>query len=249
MIAVAARGWIFAIRWTDSPAHMPLSLAERIAAAIGDRIIGDAYPPGTRIIEKEVADEFLVSRGPVRDAFRILEREGLARLHRNRGLQVTQLSRHEVQDIFEIRAGLYRIVALRLATLGPPAFLQQYDNLLAELEACLQDEDGDRYAEIVFRLSLASARAARNPRLAEMIAALSLQTLRYSKLGLRSRERRRESIALWRAARNAIAAGDAALAMDLAVERIQRSRDEALRCIAADEVPVARDATMRESAD
>jgi DNA-binding GntR family transcriptional regulator len=223
--------WIFAVRWYDSASREPLSVAEQIAAAIGDRIIADTYQPGERVIEQEVADEFQVSRGPVRDAFRILEREGLAKIHRNRGLQVTRLSAQEVRDIFEIRAALYRIVAQRLAASPPSSILPQFDALFAELEACLQDEDGGRYAETVFRLSLLSARGAGNPRLAEMIAALSLQTLRYSKLGLRSRQRRRESLALWKSTRNAIAAGDAALAMDLAVERIQRSRDEALRCL------------------
>lgn len=67
---------------------MALSIAEQVAASIVDRSIGDVYKPGARITEQEVADEFHVSRGPVRDAFRILEREGLARPYRNRGLQV-----------------------------------------------------------------------------------------------------------------------------------------------------------------
>ena len=227
------RSWLFAVRWMQAPSAVTLSLAEQIAATIGDRIIADVYKPGTRVIEQDVADEFEVSRGPVRDAFHMLEREGLATLHRNRGLTVTQLSSEEVRNLFEIRGALFAVVAEHLATRSPPDFLQQFDQLIGELETFLEDGDGDRYAETVFRLSLASAREAQNPRLAEMIASLSLQTLRYSKLGLRSRARRQESIALWRATRDAIRAGDVPLARTLAVERIHRSRDEALRAIAA----------------
>ncbi len=240
-IAASGRSWIFAIRWFDAQSPLTLSLAEQIAATIGDRIIGDSYKPGARIIEQEVADEFQVSRGPVRDAFRILEREGLAKLQRNRGLQVTQLSSEEVRDIFEIRAGLYRIVAQRLARLTPDKVIRQLDDLIGELATFVEDPDGgDRYAETLFRLSLASARGARNPRLAEMIASVSLQTLRYSKLGLRSRERRRESIALWRATRDAISRGDVAMAAELAVQRIEKSRDEALCSIEADRIEAER---------
>jgi DNA-binding GntR family transcriptional regulator len=232
------RSWLFSVRWMHASSTITLSLAEQIAATIGDRIITDVYKPGTRVIEQDVADEFQVSRGPVRDAFHMLEREGLATLHRNRGLTVTQLGAEEVRNLFEIRGALFAVVAQHLATRSPPHFIQQFDQLIDELETFLDDEDGDRYAETVFRLSLASAREAQNPRLAEMIASLSLQTLRYSKLGLRSRERRRESIALWRATRDAIRAGDVPLATKLAVERIQRSRDEALQAIEAATPPM-----------
>ena len=233
MPAQPGRSWIFALRWMDALAPVTLSLAEQIATAIGDRIIGGECKPGARIIEQDVADEFQVSRGPVRDAFRILEREGLATLHRNRGLQVTQLSGTELHDIFEIRAALFCIVAQRLASMPPPRIVDQLDLLISELGVFLNDEDGDRYAETVFRIGLTMARAAGNPRLAEMVASLALQTLRYAKLGLRSRDRRASSIALWRATRDAIRAGDAALAASLAAQRIYESRDEVLRLIGA----------------
>ena len=54
-----------------------LTVSEQIAARVGDRILSGQMPTGTRIGEQELADEFNVSRGPIRDALRILEREGL----------------------------------------------------------------------------------------------------------------------------------------------------------------------------
>ncbi len=142
--------------------------------------------------------------------------------------------------MFEIRAGLYRIVAQRLALLRPPAVIARLDESIPELERYAEDPNGgDRYAETVFRLSLATARGAGNPRLADMIGSLALQTLRYSKLGLRSQERRRDSVSMWREARDAIRRGDVETAMDLAERRIKRSRDEALMVIAR-ELPATR---------
>mgnify|MGYP000119534041 CR=1 FL=1 len=57
-----------------------LTVSEQIAARLGDRILSGAMAPGARIGEQELADEFAVSRGPIREALRILEREGLATL-------------------------------------------------------------------------------------------------------------------------------------------------------------------------
>jgi DNA-binding GntR family transcriptional regulator len=51
-----------------------LTVSEQIAARVGDRILSGQMPTGTRIGEQELADEFNVSRGPIRDALRILER-------------------------------------------------------------------------------------------------------------------------------------------------------------------------------
>ncbi|MDD5030802.1 MAG: GntR family transcriptional regulator, partial [Rhodoferax sp.] len=67
------------------------SVPEQIAGRIGDRILGSAVAPGERIAEQELADEFGVSRGPIREALRILEREGLVTLLPRRGAIVTEL--------------------------------------------------------------------------------------------------------------------------------------------------------------
>ena len=62
-----------------------------------------------------MADEFKVSRGPVRDALRILEREGLVTLLARRGAIVTELSDTELRELLEIRGGLFEIVVRKIA--------------------------------------------------------------------------------------------------------------------------------------
>jgi DNA-binding FadR family transcriptional regulator len=86
-------------------------------------------PPGGRIGEQELADEFAVSRGPIRDALRILEREGLATLLPRRGAIVTELSADELRELLEIRAGLFEMVVRKIAATAQP------QELLAMLEA------------------------------------------------------------------------------------------------------------------
>src|SRR5687768_12783860 len=83
---------------------LTLSLPEQIAARLSERIVSGACRPGQRIMEQALAAEFTVSRGPVREALRILERDGLVTILPRRGALVTDLSISEVKEIFDIRA-------------------------------------------------------------------------------------------------------------------------------------------------
>ena len=211
-----------------------LTVPEQVAAKVGDRIIAGTLAPGARVGEQELADEFAISRGPVREAIRILEREGLVQVLPRRGAVVAAPSAQELRELFEIRAGLFEVVVRKIAAAPPPELLGLMRAGVARLEALADDPaGGDAYAETVHRLIQATARHAGNERLRRMIAALSLQTLRYSRLGLAATERRRRSARLWRQARRGLEKGDAELMVQLARQRSEESADEAARQLAS----------------
>lgn len=215
--------------FTDA-AGLTLTVPEQVAAKVGDRIIGGQLAPGARIGEQELADEFAISRGPVREAIRILEREGLVAVLPRRGAVVTSLSAAELRELFEVRAGLFEIVVRKVVAARPPELLSVMRAGVARLEALAEDPaGGDAYAETTHRLIQISAHFAGNDRLRRMIAALSLQSLRYSKLGLASVERRRRSVKLWKQAARALERGDTEQMMLLARQRSEESADEAAK--------------------
>src|SRR5687767_11274235 len=72
-----------------------------------------------------------VSRGPVREALRILERDGLVQINARRGAQVTQLDIDEVNDLFEVRASLIGLAARLAAERRDP-------QLIARMRASLE---------------------------------------------------------------------------------------------------------------
>lgn len=209
-----------------------LSVPEQIAAEMARRILRGLLAPGQRIGEQEVADEFQVSRGPVREAIRVLEREGLVTVLPRRGAIVTELSSQEVADLFEIRGALFALVVQRIIEQRPPELMTALRAGLARLEAQADDPDGgDAYAETTYRLLILVARQCGNLRLQRMLTALSLQTLRYSKLALSSPERRQRSVRLWRSTLSAIDKGDADRAVALTQQRIRESGTEAARAL------------------
>jgi DNA-binding GntR family transcriptional regulator len=208
---------------------LPEQIAERILAAIAS----GEFAPGERIHEDRLAAMLEVSRGPVREALRILEKDSVVRIQPHRGTHVTQLSIQEVSDIFEIRLDLAGAMLRRL-TRCDEAFVAMLDTEVRELER-LADKPGasDDYLIISHRLGRALADYCGNRRRAEFLESLARQTRRYAMLGLASTARRIESVRSWRALVSALQAGDFDAASTAIEALIGASHTEAVRQLRA----------------
>lgn len=208
-----------------------LSLPEQIAAQLAARITAGGYAPGQRIMEQALAAEFGVSRGPVREALRLLEKDGLVTILARRGAQVTKLSIPEVREIFDIRIALNGLRDRSIAE--DPERLKLLPALeagVAELARLARNaRHNNEYVEQVFRLNRTLTGALRNSRLRAMLDPLAQQTLRYSRLGLASELRRRQSVKHWQELVKAVRDGDGDRAQRAAEARVRASRDEAVK--------------------
>jgi len=212
------------------------SLPEQIADRIGDDIVTGGYRPGQRIQEQHVAEAMGVSRGPVREALRILERDGLVVIHPRRGAQVTHLTVGEVKEIFDIRMVLSALAAQLIIERGEAMLFARLKEMITRLKA-IAAEDGDTevYARQAYELSLFLATASGSARLESMMHALARQTLRYSQLGLSTPERRRRSARLWTRLLQAMRAGDRAETEALSRRLVTESRDKIIELLEAEE--------------
>jgi DNA-binding GntR family transcriptional regulator len=215
-------------RGLGSPAR-PLSLPEQIAERIGQAILAGALAPGARIREQELSDAFKVSRGTVREALRILDKDGVVRLSPQRGAHVTNLSTKEVNEIFEIREALHALVVRRLCDTPNATLLAELEVGVSELERLAELPDGiELYAAASRQLTLLLTRNAGNDRAHEMIQSLARQTLRYTQLGLSGPERRRQSAGKWRRMLTEMTAGNADATVAAMRELIRDSRQTAV---------------------
>ena len=80
--------------------------SQRIANALRESILAGDYQPGERLFQDVVAEQFGTSRIPVREAFRILETEGLTEVLPNRGARVPALDLYEVNTFYRMRERL-----------------------------------------------------------------------------------------------------------------------------------------------
>jgi len=111
----------------------------RISRALAERIIAGDVEPGARLRQDHIAEEFGASHVPVREAFRLLESQGLVVSEPRRGVRVAGFSLDEVREVAEMRAAL-EVLALRQA--GP----HLTKALLEEAEAI--SKAGDRASDV-----------------------------------------------------------------------------------------------------
>jgi DNA-binding GntR family transcriptional regulator len=207
------------------------SLPEQIASTLSARIVSGAYQPGERIMEQGVAAEFAVSRGPIREALRLLEKDGLVVILPRRGAQVTKLTVEEVHEIFNIRAALRGLcVRLIAEDSGRARILDTLKPLVERLsKLCRDPRHADEYVETSYKLSSLMTELSGNKRLSTITSSLALQTLRYTRLGLSTPQRRRQSAHNWQLVAKAMHDGDAEAAEKIGRQLVIESRNAAIR--------------------
>jgi DNA-binding GntR family transcriptional regulator len=121
---------------------MDTTRQELVAAHIRHAIMSGQLNTGDRLIEQNLADDLRMSRGPVRDALRQLEQEGLIQLYRNRGAIVSTLGLREAYEFYLVRGHLEGL-AVRMARdhmrADDIAFLQSLVDQMAELRGADAD--------------------------------------------------------------------------------------------------------------
>lgn len=101
------------------------------------------YPPGTRLKEVELARQLSMSRTPIRDAFRQLQRDGAVEIVPNRGAVVRTVEADELGDMYALRAVLEGFCASRAATRMDSAETAQLADVNDEFERRIRDPDMD----------------------------------------------------------------------------------------------------------
>jgi len=82
------------------------ALVDKLAAELQARVLSGELPAGTRLRQEALAEQFGVSRTPVREALRQLQAAGIVELRPRRGALVRGLSPREIRDAYEVRAEL-----------------------------------------------------------------------------------------------------------------------------------------------
>jgi len=121
------------------------SLTTVVQQEIERAILVGEYEPGSKLIEAALAEKMGVSRGPVREAFRMLEEAGLVRNEKNRGVFVRDIPIDEAVEIFDLRAAMDELVGRQLARNITPAQLKEIKGLVDEMEKAVKAEDAYNY--------------------------------------------------------------------------------------------------------
>jgi GntR family transcriptional regulator, gluconate operon transcriptional repressor len=123
------------------PLQAPRSLAEDAADRIREQILAGGFRQGEHLVEAKIAEQLNISRGPVREAFKLLRAEGLLNEEPRRGTFVVSLSADDVREIYGLRAALEGRAARMIARSQDPAALARLRVLVEEIDRAVAAGD------------------------------------------------------------------------------------------------------------
>ena len=185
----------------------PRALYEEVAELLRQRIFRRELAPGSWIDELKLAEEYGISRTPLREALKVLATEGLVTMKVRRGAYVTEVSERDLADVYHLLALLESDAAGVVATQATAAQLKELQGLHEELEKAAGNRE--RFFEINEAFHMRLLEIADNRWRDQMVADLRkvMKLNRHNSL-LKS-GRIEESLAEHRAIMQALAARDA----------------------------------------
>jgi DNA-binding GntR family transcriptional regulator len=209
------------------------SVVDRLERELEDLILRGEYGPGDRIKENALAARFGVSRAPVREACRLLQRSGLVDIVPNQGVLVRHLSLHEIVNLFDIRGSLARLAGEQAAASIDRQQLERLRGLMAQMDAASRDADAARYIELNIAFHAQLYEATGNARLAALDGQLGKELRIYRRHGLEFGGGLAVSNVEHRTILAAIERGDRELAGRELEKHILNGRDRFIRAMSA----------------
>ena len=119
----------------------PRALYEEVAELLRQRIFRRELAPGSWIDEVKLAQEYGISRTPLREALKVLAAEGLVTMKVRRGAYVTEVSEQDLAEVYHLLALLESDAAAVVAGKASPAELKELQALHRDLAGAVKDRD------------------------------------------------------------------------------------------------------------
>lgn len=159
------------------------SLVDHTSKYLEDMIIKGKLRPGQRIKEQEVSSQLGISRPPVREAFKILEVEGLIKREPRRGVFVSEVTKNDIWEIYTLKIALYTLaVTLAIDRISNNG-IGKLEKIVTQMEMIVQDDtnpDIIRYEELNNLFHETTTILAGHGRLKKMVQSLNKQIKRVS---------------------------------------------------------------------
>jgi DNA-binding GntR family transcriptional regulator len=145
------------------------TLAERIADHLSAQIITGQLAPETRLLETKLATELNVSKSPLREAFRMLEKSRLIEVLPRRGARVTEISPSSITWLFDLLTELHVLMARKTAEIGSKEDHQELRRVYQQMDRDARAGNGEAYYQGIFEFASLLRRAVQNPMLDDVV--------------------------------------------------------------------------------
>jgi DNA-binding GntR family transcriptional regulator len=166
----------------------PPSLVQLAAEAIRDMILAGEVRPGERLVEERLTQRLGISRPPLREAMRLLQREGLITVVPRRGATVTPLTPEDVWEVWTMRAALDRMAVELGVPIRDPRRLEPVRDAVAAMERAAERDDLAAVVAAGWQFHLAVASLPGHRRLLDSYRSLTMLMRLYMAMNARARQ-------------------------------------------------------------
>lgn len=161
-----------------------LPLVEQITEFLTHAIMDGQFESGERLVENELQRQFGVSRSPIRESFRVLERKGLLTSIPRKGTYVRKIIQKDIEENFPVRANLESLSARSALSHLGPLDIEKMESAFSGMKEAAQNNDFKSYLKHHTHYHDIFIRASRNDTLIEILDNLRHQAIwfRYSYL-------------------------------------------------------------------
>jgi phosphonate utilization transcriptional regulator len=203
------------------------SLSSAAQQEIERMILDGEIGPGSKLTEAWLSERLGVSRGPIREAFRMLEESGLVRQEKNRGVFVRDIPLEEALEIYDLRAAMDELVGRRLAETITSEQLRTARAIVERMDVAARAGDSDAYHLLNLEFHDALVGFTGNRKLAGVYRRLVKELALFRRRNLRDQQLLPHSAAEHRGILKAIASGDPEQAGRTMFDHVMESRERA----------------------
>lgn len=138
--------FLFPLKWIGNA-----STGVRLASELRIRIISGLIPAGTVLSENKLAQEFEVSRSPIREALKTLASENMIRLERM-GAVVIGLNEQDIKELYDVRLLIETFVYERILKIDTTELVRELSKIREMMEVAIKYKDADEfsYQDVLF---------------------------------------------------------------------------------------------------
>jgi len=161
----------------DQRGFRSVTLVDQIAKALRDDILTGNPKGGDQLLEDKLKNEFGISRTPLREAFRVLEKEGLVEILPRKGTFVRRISRQDIEENFPVRAILEGLAARLAYTNYTQQDIHEMEEIFDHMKEAVQRKDFIDYLKHHITFHEIFINASKNETLIALLHNLRMHTL------------------------------------------------------------------------
>ena len=123
----------------------PAGLVEKLSEAMTEAILEGIFKEGDQLTELDLQKQFNISRTPIRESFRVLEKKGLVEVIPRKGTFVKRISPRDIEEHFPVRSVLEGLAAKQAYANMSPGTLESMERALARMKLAAENEDTQNY--------------------------------------------------------------------------------------------------------